>query len=386
MFKWNPFTHRLDFVGSGGGGGGDVSGPGSSTNNALVRWDGSTGTIIKNSMMLLSDTGQLLGLAGTSSAPTYSFGGTSNCGMFSDGTNTYLTGSGFATLSVGFNVSISGGITSITQGLCLTNSSAKSADFLCAYGDLEYRIDTSSNQITATLMNSPIQGQILIFKDDTGNAPSNPITINGIPSGVDIDGGSDLVINTAFGCYVLYFNGTQWNVISQVGGLSNNPYWAIDGSAASPAYSFAGDTATGMYLGASILGFSVGGIGFLTINNSGLASFGGSITCANNTETATQSYGVSTSATDIVDFGSATIYGFTDVSAPRTMTLSQSRAAGSFVWIQDQSGQCSPTNTITVSVAGGVKLINGASSLVINSAYGGAKVYYDGTNYYGQVY
>lgn len=47
---------------SGGGGGGDVSGPVSSTDNALVRWDGTTGTLVSNSVAILSDTGELTGL------------------------------------------------------------------------------------------------------------------------------------------------------------------------------------------------------------------------------------------------------------------------------------------------------------------------------------
>lgn len=39
----------------GGGGAGTVTGPGSSTDNAVVRWDGATGTIIQNSGSILTD-------------------------------------------------------------------------------------------------------------------------------------------------------------------------------------------------------------------------------------------------------------------------------------------------------------------------------------------
>ena len=46
-----------------GGGGGDVSGPGASTDDALVRWDGVTGTFVKNSNATLSNAGSLV-LAG----------------------------------------------------------------------------------------------------------------------------------------------------------------------------------------------------------------------------------------------------------------------------------------------------------------------------------
>lgn len=51
----------LEFVAGGGGGGGsgDVIGPGSSTDNALVRFDGTSGTVIQNSIATLTDTGTL---------------------------------------------------------------------------------------------------------------------------------------------------------------------------------------------------------------------------------------------------------------------------------------------------------------------------------------
>lgn len=45
-------------------GSGDVSGVGSSTNNALVRWDLATGTIIQDSNAILSDAGELTLIAG----------------------------------------------------------------------------------------------------------------------------------------------------------------------------------------------------------------------------------------------------------------------------------------------------------------------------------
>ena len=48
---------------SGGSGGGNVSGPASpTTDNALVRWDGTTGTLIKNSGVTLSNTQEMSGL------------------------------------------------------------------------------------------------------------------------------------------------------------------------------------------------------------------------------------------------------------------------------------------------------------------------------------
>src|SRR5215217_2561121 len=44
----------------GGGGGGDVSGPGAAvTDNAVVRWNGTGGTTIQNSLVTINDTGDV---------------------------------------------------------------------------------------------------------------------------------------------------------------------------------------------------------------------------------------------------------------------------------------------------------------------------------------
>lgn len=40
-------------------GGGTITGPGSSTDNAVVRWNGTTGTVIQNSNAILNDDGVL---------------------------------------------------------------------------------------------------------------------------------------------------------------------------------------------------------------------------------------------------------------------------------------------------------------------------------------
>jgi len=45
-----------------GGGSGDVSGPGSSTDNALVRWDGTAGTDIKNSGVIVDNSNNMSGV------------------------------------------------------------------------------------------------------------------------------------------------------------------------------------------------------------------------------------------------------------------------------------------------------------------------------------
>lgn len=63
----DPVTHRL-LVALTGSGGGDVVGPASATDNAIVRFDGITGKLIQNSNVTISDTGAIT-IAGTITLP-----------------------------------------------------------------------------------------------------------------------------------------------------------------------------------------------------------------------------------------------------------------------------------------------------------------------------
>lgn len=57
-FQYNPFTGNLDL--SGAGGSGNVVGPdGGSTDNAIARFDGTTGRIIQNSAATIDDSGSI---------------------------------------------------------------------------------------------------------------------------------------------------------------------------------------------------------------------------------------------------------------------------------------------------------------------------------------
>lgn len=65
----NPTTHRL-LVDLGSG----VTGPGSSTDNAIVRFDGTTGATVQNSVVIIGDTGNVTGV-GSIDATSYKVGG-----------------------------------------------------------------------------------------------------------------------------------------------------------------------------------------------------------------------------------------------------------------------------------------------------------------------
>jgi hypothetical protein len=70
FIKKDNGTASIVEIGSGGGGSGDVVGPSSATDNAISRYDGTTGKLIQNSIVTVSDTGQIAGVTSLD-APDY---------------------------------------------------------------------------------------------------------------------------------------------------------------------------------------------------------------------------------------------------------------------------------------------------------------------------
>ena len=74
---------------------------------------------------------------------------------------------------------------------------------------------------------------------------------------------------------------------------------------------------------------------------------------------------------------SDTIVAYTTLTAARVVTIGAS-APGRIIVIKDESGSCSGGNTITISGA----TIDGASSVVLNTAYASVRLYCSGTNWH----
>ena len=71
-------------------------------------------------------------------------------------------------------------------------------------------VDTATNAVTITLPTG-ILGTVYIVKDCSGNASTNPITIDG--TGGQLVDGSSATINTPYGAIQLIFNGTEWSIV-----------------------------------------------------------------------------------------------------------------------------------------------------------------------------
>jgi hypothetical protein len=119
----------ITIAASGGGGSGDVTGPASSTDNALARFDSTTGKIIQNSVGILSDTGAISGLTDISASGSVTLsGGTANGVTYLNGSKVLTSGSAltFDGTNVGIGTStpqtILNGFSSSARGIAIENA------------------------------------------------------------------------------------------------------------------------------------------------------------------------------------------------------------------------------------------------------------------------
>jgi len=77
-----------------GPGTGDVVGPASATDNAVARFDSTTGKLIQNSTAILSDAGAFAAGNGSASLPTYSFASDTSTGLYLSSGNPGFSSSG----------------------------------------------------------------------------------------------------------------------------------------------------------------------------------------------------------------------------------------------------------------------------------------------------
>lgn len=125
--SWQPNT--------GGGGGGDVYGPASSTDNAIVRFDSTTGKIIQNSSVTIDDAGNII------SPDSIQFSGTipatqpSGTFWFDSATNTFNLQQNAITQQVGEELFIYGKASAtITEGQLIVKTGTVGASGTITFG------------------------------------------------------------------------------------------------------------------------------------------------------------------------------------------------------------------------------------------------------------
>lgn len=209
MYVINPFTGQFDATESGTSAG-DVQGPASSTDNAVTRFDGVTGKIIKNSNLILDNAGSLTfangqGVqTGTTALNTvflsaYDVDGAAYQVIFSmeAGNNPSATlnytdigtiqpAVGAFTTATATELVVTGPSTfNGAQIIKQTTPGAYPYDVLVT--DYLVLVDTSVAR-TIRLPNAPTSGQTFIIKDSTGTAAANNISLTTVGGVVTIDG------------------------------------------------------------------------------------------------------------------------------------------------------------------------------------------------------
>lgn len=172
----------FDATGGGGGGSGDVVGPASATDNAIVRYDGTTGKLIQNSAATIADT------SGNITAGTYN-GNTIGAGSTS-GTNTGdqtitltggVTGSGTGSFAatVVTNANLTGVVTSTGNATAIADAAlsiAKTSGLQTALDAKQATITFGTGVQTALGVNVGSAGAPVLFNGALGTPSSGTVT------------------------------------------------------------------------------------------------------------------------------------------------------------------------------------------------------------------
>jgi hypothetical protein len=153
-----------------GSGSGDVVGPASATDNAVARFDGTTGKLIQNSAVTIADTsgdittnGVVLTANGTVSAPSYSASGDTNTGVYFPAADTV----GFAAGGVE--------VANLVSGTLSIPANSSAASKIRLYEDT----DNGTNYVDLIAPASVASDRTITFPDNTGTVITTASTFAG---------------------------------------------------------------------------------------------------------------------------------------------------------------------------------------------------------------
>lgn len=227
----------LDLAGTG-----NMTGPAVATDNALSRFDGTTGALVQNSGAILDDSNNLSGIALLSATSANISGLTASKALQTDASNN-LQSSAVSTTELGFLSGVTSSVLGKDQVGTFTNKTLTSPTINS--GALSGTF--SGNH---TISGIPSFSNIAQFSDGTAAAPAITFTS-------DTDTG---FYNVAANTLGVTLNGAQVAQFSTAFFYSFQQSQGPNGSAATPSFSFNSDTNTGIYrIAADTLGFSTNG-------------------------------------------------------------------------------------------------------------------------------
>jgi len=277
----NTNDEKLYFKNSGGtvkllassaGASGDVVGPASATDNAVVRFDGTTGKLVQNSVVTIADsTGDVAGVGALTMGGNLTLsGGTANGVLYLNGSKVATSGSALTfdgtNLSTGNGSFLANGTTGITSFKATTSSN---------YAELQSRPDISYSRVLssaylldiATLANQPIlftinsAEQMRLTSTGLGigtSSPSYKLDVRVAPAS---GGAAGAGVTTGSYEGTILITGSAYNNY----GVGANTAWL---------YSATNDVAIGPYGGSGTVQIVTGGARRATFDSSGNLGLG----------------------------------------------------------------------------------------------------------------
>jgi hypothetical protein len=375
---------------SGGGGGGTIGGSG--TANTIARFTPDGVTLGNASLTDNGTTVQLIAndtLSAAAGTGVLDFSSASGATKTTTGPNQL---SGDVTLASGKNFTAAGGTTAV-------NLSAASGAYSSTTGTQTLNGATtvaSGNAFTVA------NGLVSLTEDDaTTNAVTDVATIVHTTSGTAVANiGTGVLLRTENGAGSTVDAARIAGILSTVTAGSEASgidfYTRAGGAALSKRISINNNGSVLFNQASFIQGPSTGGsVTFnattVTIGIGGATPHtfdNGKYQTTNAVQVQAQGGFLAGKRTTVADANNTTtindhIIAYTSISAARVVTLTTTGTAGTpfLLWIMDESGSASAGNTITGTPSSGN--INGAASKVlINSAFGSALVYCNGTNWF----
>lgn len=366
-----------------------VTGTSSSTDRAIVRWDGAQGNLFQNSDVTVSAAGDVRGPDGSAAAPTYSFNGDTDTGMFLPGAGVLgLSAGGSSVLSVASSLVSSAQPVSIPDGLVgapsLTFTSdtdtgvfRSGADTLQLVGGgapgLTLTLAAAATNSNVTLCSANLdygvtEGERVVMIDDVSVAPSGTATSGGrlYVSGTSLlfhdDGGGIVdLANLASGPAsstsnaILRWDGATGKLVQDSSMLivGGNSVQAPVTTASTPAFTFNSALTTGVY--------------FPTTTTIGLTTAGVERLSVSSTAVTVPSLDVHADAG--VEIGGAT--GASYSMSVANMVSNVQNGSGTFAWA-NSSGSIMATSGLNLALDNNLVLTQGTETLTIG---------HDGTRY-----
>jgi len=172
---------------------GDVEGPNSSTDNAVVRWDGTGGDTLQDSSVIISDTDAVSGITQLNVD------------------NVQINGNTISTSDTNGNLVLSpdgtGNVDASACGIIFKRRAVSSSDDV---DPDDYYLGITSGTVTLTFDSADFTaGQAFVVKDEAGAAGTNNITLASA-NAETFDGNATYTINVDYGAVDVIFDGSDF--------------------------------------------------------------------------------------------------------------------------------------------------------------------------------